>query len=623
MGDAPPGTHKTQSEVYLRQDRLLPSGAPPDTSSHRLQPASHGTEAQKLVFLQNDPDFSQYVSTHAAESYPSSRQGHIVPTYDVRAMHASLSGVAGDPRQLYNSRVPHRPYAGHFNQIGQPLYVENSLQAVPERYEANSRHSFVTSNGSAGQYLSPAQAVWPPLRSYPDQAYHSGYYSHPSQLPYTFAQQVVPSVGRVPPMNRSASISRQPISTSTTYIDNDPSKYEVTGDIKPRGPPRKPRQSGHALWVGNIPSGTTIVDLKDHFSRDLTDRIESLKMISKSSCAFVNYRTQDSCVEAMNLFHESQFHGNRLVCRLRRPSVGSGTISQQTDGIVVSMPVDNVTCEDNERPSQLAAESSITKEPSVTEGKACRSKTRMRCFVLKSLTVGDLELSLRTGIWFTQSHNEANLNEAFKTSDDVFLVFSANKSGEYFGYARMESDISQAQADSGQIREANDQCGRISSSLSPHESVHSLHPGPRTFSTPATEWAPRGKIIDDPARGTIFWEAETSLEVSVKDEVSTSQVAEGATDDHPIIVRSPMNDDAASRSARLDIDQQQVSPDNPFKVKWCSDRKLPFYKTRGLRNPWNGNREVKIARDGTELEPAVAEKLLALFDGAGYHPQRC
>ena len=37
-----------------------------------------------------------------------------------------------------------------------------------------------------------------------------------------------------------------------------------------------------------------------------------------------------------------------------------------------------------------------------------------RYFVLKSLTVEDLEQSVRTKVWATQSHNEETLNNAFK-----------------------------------------------------------------------------------------------------------------------------------------------------------------------------------------------------------------
>src|SRR6201996_5238392 len=90
-----------------------------------------------------------------------------------------------------------------------------------------------------------------------------------------------------------------------------------------RGPPRKPKQSGHALWVGNLPPATHIIDLKDHFAREATEDIESVFLISKSNCAFVNYKTEASCAAAMTRFHDSRFQGVRLVCRLRRGSAST------------------------------------------------------------------------------------------------------------------------------------------------------------------------------------------------------------------------------------------------------------------------------------------------------------
>lgn len=47
-----------------------------------------------------------------------------------------------------------------------------------------------------------------------------------------------------------------------------------------------------------------------------------------------------------------------------------------------------------------------------------------------------------------------------------------------------------------------------------------------------------------------------------------------------------------------------------FKIEWLERRKLPFHRTRHLRNQWNKGREIKISRDGTELEPTVGKKLL-------------
>ena len=51
-----------------------------------------------------------------------------------------------------------------------------------------------------------------------------------------------------------------------------------------------------------------------------------------------------------------------------------------------------------------------------------------------------------------------------------------------------------------------------------------------------------------------------------------------------------------------------------FKVEWVRTERLPFTRTRHLRNPWNHDREVKVSRDGTELEPSVGQALLDEWD---------
>jgi len=117
---------------------------------------------------------------------------------------------------------------------------------------------------------------------------------------------------------------------------------------------------------------------------------------------------------------------------------------------------------------------------------------------------------------------------------------------------------------------------------------------PKSIPTPATEWAPRGKIIDDSARGTIFWEAEL---------VPSENPSETPTGTHP--------------DGDADTAPVAQSWGKPFNIEWVSTTRLPFYRTRGLRNPWNANREVKIARDGTELEPSVGERLVQMFHRVG------
>ena len=93
-----------------------------------------------------------------------------------------------------------------------------------------------------------------------------------------------------------------------------------------RGPLRKPQQSGFGLWVGNLPSIIDIMMLKDHFSPEATDNIGSVFLISRSNCAFVNYRTNSARLDALSRFHDSRFGGVRLACRLQMSSRVSSAI---------------------------------------------------------------------------------------------------------------------------------------------------------------------------------------------------------------------------------------------------------------------------------------------------------
>ena len=56
----------------------------------------------------------------------------------------------------------------------------------------------------------------------------------------------------------------------------------------------------------------------------------------------------------------------------------------------------------------------------------------LTCFIYQF----DLDLSVEKGLWATQRHNEGILDQAYRTSKDVYLIFGVNKSGEFYGYAR-------------------------------------------------------------------------------------------------------------------------------------------------------------------------------------------
>jgi YT521-B-like domain len=163
------------------------------------------------------------------------------------------------------------------------------------------------------------------------------------------------------------------------------------------------------------------MELKDHFSRNATDDIGSVFLISKSNCAFINYRNEESCTSALTRFHDSRFKGAKLVCRLRKASTAppAGTPTGPRTSLVTSAPNQIAGAIDD---GQMRTPTHEDVENPETTAR----KVEEKFFVLKSLTIEDLAASVLNGSWATQSHNEAALNSAYKvsnliTSEDIGL----------------------------------------------------------------------------------------------------------------------------------------------------------------------------------------------------------
>ncbi|XP_038988578.1 zinc finger CCCH domain-containing protein 45-like isoform X2 [Phoenix dactylifera] len=62
-------------------------------------------------------------------------------------------------------------------------------------------------------------------------------------------------------------------------------------------------------------------------------------------------------------------------------------------------------------------------------------------FIVKSCNRENLEISVQQGVWATQRSNEAKLNEAFESSENVILIFSINRTRHFQGCAKMTSKI--------------------------------------------------------------------------------------------------------------------------------------------------------------------------------------
>lgn len=176
------------------------------------------------------------------------------------------------------------------------------------------------------------------------------------------------------------------------------------------------------------------------------------------------------------------------------------------------------------------------------------------------------------------------ISDLIQCADDVYLIFSANISGEYFGYARMQGLIEDHSPRLRPARPAED---------SPKKCEFCM---PKIVFTPSTECAPEGAIFIDAYRSAISWEADVASE-----EDSSPRLSSGAQD-------------TSNGGEPADLAKDgEWSSCNPFEVKWMSTNRLPFYYTKDLKNPWNENRDVKAARDGTELETNLGIRLLDMF----------
>ncbi|KAH7133647.1 YT521-B-like domain-containing protein, partial [Dactylonectria macrodidyma] len=554
---APPHAVKPQGEMTQSSvQRQVPYNMGSMAHSLPQVPFRHGQYPypnQQRYQMTNSPPAMQHMPQFMGHQVPVQNQGYYVQQPQMMQYYGGhiqqpQAGATVSSRQ----NMAYYPNQMMMNQQSPAYYYPPTSQYV------HSNHP-MTNTMMPGQYMSSMPSA---------NDTRNTFQSTPNRLGNPSS----------PPNQGQNSSREQPLVKSEPRHGPDEAEKRQT---PVRGPPRKPRQSGHAIWVGNLPPQTNLMSLVYHVCKEASG-LESLFLISKSNCAFANFKDEETCVAAQQKLHDSKFQSVRLVSRLRKSTVegATGVTAPTGPAVVTNSAAKN---EQSQESQQLGAgmstsggeQASAPKQNPLGEIDMTTQKDKF--FILKSLTVEDLELSVRTGIWATQSHNEEILNEAFKTADSVYLVFSANKSGEYFGYARMTSQINEDPA--------------AAIEFAPKTVAASDLDLPKAIPTEATEHAPKGRIIDDSARGTIFWEAERDEADNTSDTESVSSDIDGGAEEEPTKTWG-----------------------KPFKLEWLSTTQLPFYRTRGLRNPWNSNREVKIARDGTEIEPSVGRRLIGLFN---------
>ncbi|CAK5280906.1 unnamed protein product, partial [Mycena citricolor] len=585
----------------------------PDGQNYAPQsPASGGSQ---FHYPSLSPGYNPY-----PQSYPSSYQQHVFPPGAYPAYGPHSAGQENDGGTWWYVPPPHS---------------QQSHSQSPQSYEA----------GPSNQY------------SY-----------FPSSIPSQQPQEAQPADSSPRPSSRSSASESGP--TSPT-----PGGREKPVVRRPYHPNPPAHRSEWVMWAGNVPSDAGHDELWRFFTQPEDEAsasdaapelststnvngVLSIFLISRSSCAFVNYETETHLNAAITRFNGVPLRAGdarcpRLVCRARRKDddLRAGVGGQRGIGMharwvkekaaerrnsEVSLDSSDVAHSLDPQFSSLSLsgdERSAVQPPGTgspssgshasTDSSLLRQHFPQRYFILKSLTREDLDLSVKTGVWSTQKHNEGVLDRAFRNSQDVFLIFSVNKSGEFYGYARMTGPM-------GSIRSGKRPVGTSSQPLLSTEStllsaghfvdaspleVRSIDSPLNVQSAPAILGQPH-RAISGSGPALKFSSVNEPVKLNplapiraIRNAVASSSIEQGLSGGSSL-GSVPEEKKAGPVVTEPGAATREDSLGQEFTLEWLCTERLPFTKTRHLRNPWNHDREVKVSRDGTELEPVVGQALL-------------
>ncbi|KIW81577.1 hypothetical protein Z517_04603 [Fonsecaea pedrosoi CBS 271.37] len=198
-------------------------------------------------------------------------------------------------------------------------------------------------------------------------------------------------------------------------------------------------QGGLALWVGNIPQNTTVMSLRDYFSEPAPCDLLSVSYNPDARYAFVNFSSEAARLAAIRLAGSRLFDGRRLDCRIRHEFRGRST--KVNYGLNTSTNKALLTSSSPVRCDRAKSLRSKVEEFTHFPEADRSSWGKEKYFILKSFSLDALYQSLETGRWHVPKRHVERLNHAYQTASKVYLIFSVNGSGCFFGYAVMRSEI--------------------------------------------------------------------------------------------------------------------------------------------------------------------------------------
>lgn len=259
------------------------------------------------------------VSSNAPSSPPSSYPSTFPPYQRPPSSPPSVY-PAGQYQQPYTAGQSPATYGAGQSESPYYSFTLGPQQSDPSQLQIQYGGQFgyrspMASPVALSQYSSNIQR---PLQQAQPQAYSVPRFQYQQHFPLGARAMSIPNTYATPPPSRSpqqfASPPQYPTQYQSPYLSANPSSLasdETSLDpdhLLPRGPPRKPKQSGFALWVGNLPRDVLLEELKEFFAHD---GLESIFLIRKSNCAFVNYKTEEQCSQALSMFNDKSKR-NRL-----------------------------------------------------------------------------------------------------------------------------------------------------------------------------------------------------------------------------------------------------------------------------------------------------------------------
>lgn len=165
----------------------------------------------------------------------------------------------------------------------------------------------------------------------------------------------------------------------------------------------------HALWVGNIASEATILNLRDYFSGACPKTVISIAYNSDARYAFVNFSSEDSRAAAIRHAASTMFQGRRLDCRIRQGSMSRSTKVHYAVGKPGNTSF-TVSHQGEASLEQRAVE--LLHYPETVESQWGSDKF----FILKSFSLEALAKSIETARWYVPKRHCSRLDFAHQVS---------------------------------------------------------------------------------------------------------------------------------------------------------------------------------------------------------------